>query len=74
MIVVMLGTELEEEQRSVDIRELDWTASSDKFGGFDPPYDFVIAADCIYNEDLVEYFLHTVLGLTDQKSTGISAF
>ena len=37
-----------------------------------PPYDFVLAADCIYHETLTEHVHKTVMEVTNEKSTGTS--
>lgn len=53
----------------VQVVELDWTAE-DKLRHVRSPFDFVIAADCIYHENHMEDLLDTILKLTDDKSTG----
>ena len=57
---------------AVAVRELDWAvaAQAAAAGG---PFDFVVAADCVYHEQIVELFLRTVLAVTDQRSTGAGA-
>lgn len=54
---------------SVSVAELDWEnpAHYEAVGG---PFDFVLAADCVYRERLVEDLLRTVLAVTTHKSTG----
>ena len=55
----------------VEVRELDWVVpqQAEDAGG---PFDFVVAADCIYHEQIVEHFLRTVLAITDHRSTGVA--
>ena len=54
---------------AVAVRELDWAvpAQAEAAGG---PFEFVVAADCVYHEQIVEDFLRTVLTITDHRSTG----
>ena len=54
---------------AVEVRELDWAvpAQAEAAGG---PFDFVVAADCVYHEQIVESFLQTVMTVTDHRSTG----
>lgn len=40
----------------------------------DPPYDMVLATDCIYHENHMEYLLDTVLQITNHRSSSIDAF
>lgn len=35
-----------------------------------PPFDYVIAADCIYHEHIVEHFHRVVMDVTNDKSVG----
>ena len=53
----------------VTVKELDWT-NSDQYAAVSPPFDYVLAADCVYHEQIVEDFLNTVLAMTHSKSTG----
>lgn len=66
-----LGTRFEKVIGSVKVVELDWS-SDNKLDAVVPPYDFVIAADCIYHESHIPDFLDTILKLTNPKSTGKS--
>jgi hypothetical protein len=54
---------------SVGVAELDWSVPqhAPAAGG---PFDVVLAADCVYHEEIVEEFLRTVLAIVDQRSTG----
>jgi len=53
----------------VAVAELDWAAPEHaaSAGG---PFDVVLAADCVYHEEVVRDFLRTVLALVDHRSTG----
>ncbi len=53
----------------VTVQELDWS-NVDHYGLVSPPFDYVLAADCVYHEQIVEDFLRTVLAMTHSKSTG----
>ena len=54
---------------NVTVQELDWSNPSHyELAG--PPFDYVLAADCVYHEHSVEGFLRTVLAATHSKSTG----
>ena len=53
----------------VKVQELDWSNPS-HYGLVGPPCDYVLAADCVYHEHIVEDFLRTVLAVTHSKSTG----
>ena len=54
---------------SVAVAELDWAVPEHAraAGG---PFDVVLAADCVYHEEIVEDLLRTVLAITDHRSTG----
>ncbi|KAG2496390.1 hypothetical protein HYH03_005617 [Edaphochlamys debaryana] len=54
----------------VTVAELDWTKPEQCHAPpLSPPYDFVLAADCIYHETLTEHFHRTVMDVTNEKST-----
>jgi hypothetical protein len=53
----------------VAVQELDWS-NLDHYAPVNPPFDYVLAADCVYHEQIVEDFLRTVLAMTHSKSTG----
>ena len=53
----------------VTVQELDWSIP-DHYSAVSPPFDYVLAADCVYHEHIVEDFLCTVLAVTHKKSTG----
>ena len=55
----------------VTIQELDWS-NEEHYQHVKPPFDYVLAADCVYHEQIVEDFLRTVLAMTHSKSTGQS--
>eukprot|EP00798_Chlamydomonas_sp_ICE-L_P020772 gene20772-27596_t len=52
---------------TVTVKELDWM-KPEQVDNFSPPYDFVLAADCIYHEDIVVHFHKIVMAVTDAKS------
>lgn len=45
-----------------EVQELDW-GNPDHIARFSPPVDFILAADCVYNEDSVGIFLGTMRAL-----------
>ena len=53
----------------VRVQLLDWNNASNiqAAGG---PFHYVLAADCVYNEEHVEALCNVMLALTDLKSTG----
>ncbi len=57
--------------RQVRVAELDWYQPQ-QLQALNPPFDLVIAADCIYHENIVPVFHRTVLAATGPKSTGES--
>jgi predicted nicotinamide N-methyase len=57
---------------SVDIKELDWSNEA-TYTQFKPPYDYIIAADCVYGEAAVEPFLRTVLQMANKKTVVLIA-
>ncbi|KXZ53685.1 hypothetical protein GPECTOR_6g602 [Gonium pectorale] len=55
---------------SCQVAELDWTRPEQVHAPpLRPPYDYVLAADCIYHETLTEHFHRTVMDVTNDKST-----
>ncbi len=57
----------------VTVQELDWS-NCNHYQLVRPPFDYVLAADCVYHEQIVEDFLRTVLAMIHQKSTGQAMF
>lgn len=53
---------------TVTVQELDW-ANTDHYEALHPPFDYVIAADCVYNETAVPHFLNTVLAMVGHRTT-----
>ena len=51
----------------VSVSELDWSNKS-HYAALEPPYDYVIAADCVYSEVAVPHFLNAVQSMTGPKS------
>ena len=66
-----IGTRFEGNVGRIRVQPLDWSAE-EKLATVDPPYDYVLAADCVYHEHHVDDLLDTILRLTDPKSTGPS--
>jgi hypothetical protein len=60
----------------ITVAELDW-ANPEHYcgsaGGVRGPYDFVLAADCVYHERIVRHLYRCVLALTNERSTVIVA-
>ena len=54
---------------SVAVAELDW-AAPEHAAAAGGPFDVVLAADCVYHEEVVVDFLRTVLAIVDHRSTG----
>lgn len=55
---------------SVEVAELDWVRVAEQLPPLGPPFDFVIAADCVYHEHIVEHFHRVVMEATGDKSLG----
>ncbi len=55
---------------AVRVQALDWNSPLDiqAAGG---PFQYVLAADCVYHENHVEPLYRVVVALTDAKSTGL---
>ncbi|KAK9868374.1 hypothetical protein WJX84_008776 [Apatococcus fuscideae] len=53
---------------AVSVQELDWTRP-EQYATLAPPYDFVLAADCVYHEELVQNFFDAVLAMVSLKTT-----
>eukprot|EP00889_Picochlorum_renovo_P008059 jgi/Picre1/35089/NNA_002552.t1 len=54
----------------VNVVELDWSIPS-HFERVSPPVDYIVAADCVYNEDSVSMFLDAVQALFGPRSIGL---
>ena len=52
----------------VSVAELDW-ANPEHYPPLNPPFDYVIAADCVYNELAVPHFLNAVLAMTGPRTS-----
>lgn len=63
------GQEIAHMAGLVTVQELDWS-NLEHYAPVNPPFDYVLAADCVYHEQIVEDFLRTVLAMTHNKSTG----
>ena len=56
----------------MSVQELDWTRP-EQYATLAPPYDFVLAADCVYHEELVQNFFDAVLAMVSLKTTGVAS-
>jgi len=52
----------------VSVAELDWTQPA-HFSRLAPPFDYVIATDCVYSETAVPHFLSAVLAMTGKRTS-----
>ncbi len=57
----------------VTVQELNWTFP-EQYAATTPPFDFVLAADCVYHEELVESFFAAVMAMVTTKTTGNEVF
>eukprot|EP00210_Caulerpa_lentillifera_P000716 g693.t1 len=65
----LAGTLYEGKIGKIEICELDWISENKLANVEPPPYDVVLATDCIYHENHMEYLLDTILQLTDHRSS-----
>ena len=56
---------------AITVAELDW-ADPRHLAGVKGPFDYILAADCIYHENLVRDLYRVILELTTERSTGRS--
>lgn len=57
-------------QVSVTVEEFDWRKEEQiEAARASGPVDYVVAADCVYNEEAVSYFLNAVLALCGSRTT-----
>lgn len=54
----------------VRVEELDW-GRKEHYASVSPPFDYVIAADCVYSETAVSQFLTTVLAMVGSSGVVI---
>jgi hypothetical protein len=54
---------------SVSVAELDWTQPQHYAALSPPPFDYVLAADCIYHETLLRHLYRVMLAITSERST-----
>ncbi|KAK9830946.1 hypothetical protein WJX81_000881 [Elliptochloris bilobata] len=66
------GSELAGAVGPVEVRELDWF-QPEQVAAAGGPYDFILAADCVYNEALVDTLLRVVLALSNKRTTVVVA-
>ena len=52
------------------ISEFDWTKDEDYPDEAESKADFVLAADCVYHEELIPHLLRAVQAVVHKKSTG----
>lgn len=52
----------------IEVRELDWSNPS-HVAALKLPYDFVLAADCVYHEHIIRHLHRTILDVTHDRST-----
>jgi hypothetical protein len=53
----------------VSVAELDWTQRQHYAALSPPPFDYVLAADCIYHETLLRHLYRVMLAITNERST-----
>ncbi|GBF92173.1 hypothetical protein Rsub_05255 [Raphidocelis subcapitata] len=60
----------------VAVAELDWSQPSHFTGGGEggagvvsPPFDYILAADCVYHEHLLRHLYRALLALSDSRTT-----
>ena len=53
-----------------DVSPFDWTKDEDYPDEAEPKADFVLAADCVYHEELIPHLLRAVQAVVHKKSTG----
>lgn len=54
---------------AVTVAELDWTQPAHYAALCQPPFDYVLAADCIYHETLLRHLYRVLLAITNERST-----
>src|SRR5205814_269228 len=50
------------------VKILDWTITRLQPPEFTPPYDYIVATDCIYSLDLINHFVRCLNELSNEKS------
>lgn len=50
------------------VKVLDWTITQLQPPEFTPPYDYIVATDCIYSLDLIHHFVRCINELANEKS------
>ena len=63
------GSQFESVVGKVHVVELDWK-QREQCATLKPPFDYVIAADCVYHEHHLKDLRDTILELVDTKSKG----
>ncbi|GMH33697.1 hypothetical protein BSKO_01531 [Bryopsis sp. KO-2023] len=64
----LMGSPFENGVGRISVAELDWT-NREQCSSLEVPFDYVLAADCVYHENHLHDFLATILAITDNKST-----
>ena len=55
---------------NIEVLAFDWTKDEDYMDEAEPKADFVLAADCVYHEELIPHLLRAVQAVIHKKSTG----
>jgi predicted nicotinamide N-methyase len=50
------------------VKILDWTVTRLRPPEFTPPYDYIVATDCVYSLDLIHHFVRCINELANEKS------
>ncbi|RIA84262.1 putative methyltransferase-domain-containing protein [Glomus cerebriforme] len=53
---------------NAQVKILDWTVTKLQPPEFTPPYDYIVATDCIYSLDLINHFVRCINELSNEKS------
>ncbi len=64
------GSHLAGQVAAVEVCELDWLQPV-QWEGVGGPFDYVLAADCVYEEALVEHLVSVVEAVASPRATGM---
>lgn len=56
----------------VRVQELDWLNDA-HLANFTPPYDYIMLADCVYHEELIEALMKVILAMSNKKTVVLVA-